>query len=513
MAKKSRNDAGELNLDSLMDAVTNVVGVLMIIFVMMALNLANSVRKILSELPPVTEEEHQQIKEQLQQTPPLEKTPEQIEQEQKLAQQELQKAIEQLNSIDVSDMQALAVMDLDSFRKKLDEAKKQRETEKSETDKLLAEVERLKALLDETPEYKPEPATIVRLPNPRPYPEQPNETRVLVAKEGVIVFNQNEFLAPLLDGLTKMSRDLTYREIKIDPFAKLLTEVLGDAKTAQQAWNDIAPLAATYQMEDVAGAWKALTAASLPASKEVLFGLGDISLTLRQPLPAVADAIVGLTKGDLLKWAALDPSKDPAKPTLKAVSKGGGLELTYGSKTDAVKNTPRDIMAYFKDLSERDGIKNRGRNVVIYDALRIQDALKRAAANPMFTRTFTFVPEVRPGQTNVFLKLAPASGGGESLDQIKRPESNFQRIMRQIAADANGVALFQVMPDAFSSYLEARLIADENKVAATWETLASLDLSLPIRDYTVQRFAKVAARRRAPGDTDIIIRGPKRSLD
>ena len=44
MAKKSRNDAGELNLDSLMDAVTNVVGVLMIIFVMMALNLANSVR-------------------------------------------------------------------------------------------------------------------------------------------------------------------------------------------------------------------------------------------------------------------------------------------------------------------------------------------------------------------------------------------------------------------------------------------------------------------------------------
>ncbi len=513
MARKSKNDGGELNLDSLMDAVTNVVGVLMIVFVMMALNLANNVRRILSELPPVTEEEHQQIKEQLQQTPPPKETPEQIDEQQKLAQQELQKAIEQLRSIDVSDMQRMQLMDLESFRKKLDEAKKQREADKQETDKLLTEVERLKALLDETPVYKPEPATIVRLPNPRPYPEQPKETRVLVAKEGVIVFNQDEFMAPIMDGLSKMSRDLTYRDIKIDPFAKLLLDVLGNEQMARQAWNDIAPLAATFQMEDAAGAWKALTAATLPASKEVLFGLGDIALALRQPLPAVAEAIAALSKGDLTKWAALDPSRDPAKPTLKAEAKGGGLELTYGSKTDSVKNTPRDIMAYFKTLSERDGIKGRGRNVTLYDAFKIQDALKRAASNPMLTRVFTFEPEIRPGQALVFLKLTPASGGGESIEQIKRPESNFQRAMRQIAADSSGVALFQVMPDAFASYLEARLIADENKVAATWETLAGLDLSIPIRGYDVQRFAKVAVRRRAPGDTDIIIRGPKRSLD
>ncbi len=511
MAKKSNQDSGELNMDSLMDAVTNVVGVLMIVFVMVALSLADSMQKILSELPSVTPEEHQKMKEQIEQKPPPKETPEQLEEKKIIAQQDLKKVIEELKSIDVADMQRMEFMDLETFRKKLDEAKKKRENEKQEVDKLLTEVERLKALLDETPEYKPEPATIVRLPNPRAYPAEPKETRVLVAKEGVMLFDQAEFLAPIMDGLSKMTNQLTYREIKIDPFAKLLESVLGSPQKAQQAWNDIAPLAATFQMEDVAVAWKALTEAGLPASKDVLFGLGDISLAIRKPLGAVGGAVAALSKGDLLKWPALDPSRDPAKPTIKAAAKGGALALTYGSKTDEVKTTPRDIMAYFKSLSERDGIKNRGRSVTIYDALKIQDALKRAAGNPMLSRVFTFEPEIRPGQTFVYLKLTPASGGGESLEQIKRTESNFQRTLRRLAADPNGVALFQVMPDAFATYLEARIIADQNNVPATWETLAGLDLSLPVRGYDVQRFAKVTTRT-GQGDA-IRIQGPKRSLD
>lgn len=511
MAKRARGNDGELNMDSLMDAVTNVVGVLMIVFVMMALNLANSVAKILSELPPVTPEEHQQMKEQLAQTPPPQETPEQIEEKQKLAQQESKKATEDLRTIDVSDMQKVQFMDLETFRKRLDEARLKREEEKKEVDKLLTEVERLKALLDETPEYKPEAATVVRLPNPRPYPAEPKETRVLVAKGGVIFFNQDEFMAPIMDGLSKMSSQLTYKEIKIDPFAKLLTDVLGTAQASQQAWNDIAPLAATFQMEDVAVAWKELTAAGLPATKEVLFGLGDIALTIRQSVGAVGTAVAALSKGDPLKWAALDPSRDPANPTIKAVMKGTTVALSYGSKTDEVKVTPKDLMGYFKDLAGRDGIKNKGRSVTLYDAFKVQDALKRAAGNQAFTKAFGFEPEIRPGQTLVYLKLTPTSGGGESLEQMKRPESNYQRTLRQIAADPNGVALFQVMPDAFATYLEARTIADQNNVAATWETLAGLELSLPVRGYDVQRFAKAPVRR--PTGDAVTIRGPKRSLD
>jgi hypothetical protein len=264
-------------------------------------------------------------------------------------------------------------------------------------------------------------------------------------------------------------------------------------------------------MEEVALAWKALTEAGLPASKEVLFGLGDISLAIRSKLGAVGEAVAALSKGDVAKWAALDPSKDPLKPIIKAVSKGGGLALSYGSKTEDVKATPRDLMGYFKGLSDQDGIKNRGKDVVIYDAFKIQEALKRASSNQSLTKAYGFVPEIRPGQTFVYLKLTPASGGGESLEAIKKPESAYQRTLRQIAGDPNGVAVFQVMPDAFATYLDARIVADENRVAATWETIASLDLTMPVRGFEVQRFAKAAAPRK-PGSA-VQIKGPKKSLD
>jgi hypothetical protein len=511
MAKKSNQDSGELNMDSLMDAVTNVVGVLMIVFVVVALSLANSMQKILSELPKVTPEEYEEMKKKQQENPPPPETPEQIEQKKIIAQEQLKKVSEELRSVDVSDVQKIQFMDMDDFRKKLAEAKEKREGEKKEVDKLLSEVERLKALLDETPVYVPEAASVVRLPNPRPYPAEPKETRVLVAKGGVLFFNEAEFIGPLADGLTKLSGQLTYKEIKIDPFAKLLTEVLGSPQKAQQAWGDIAPLAATYQMEEVALAWKALTEAGLPASKEVLFGLGDISLAIRAKLGAVGEAVAALSKGDVAKWTALDPSKDPLKPIIKAVSKGGGLALSYGSKTEEVKATPRDLMSYFKGLSDQDGIKNRGKDVVIYDAFKVQEALKRASANQSLTKAYGFVPEIRPGQTFVYLKLTPASGGGESLEAIKKPESAYQRTIRQIAGDPNGVAVFQVMPDAFATYLDARIIADENRVAATWETIASLDLTMPVRGFEVQRFAKAAAPRK-PGSA-VQIKGPKKSLD
>lgn len=45
-------------------------------------------------------------------------------------------------------------MDLDTYRKQLAD-RKEREAKKAETDKLLAEVECLKALLDQTPIYQP----------------------------------------------------------------------------------------------------------------------------------------------------------------------------------------------------------------------------------------------------------------------------------------------------------------------------------------------------------------------
>jgi hypothetical protein len=513
MAKK-KQDSSELNLDSLMDAVTNVVGVLMIVFIMLAVNTAKMVQKILSDLPPVTPEEHQQMVEQIKALPPPPADPEKLEQDRKKAEQDLKKVVEELRTIDTSEMASrMKFMDLDSFRKKLEETKKLREKEKTEVDKLIAEIERLKALLDDTPVYQPPPPTYVRLPNPRPYPKEPNETRVLVARQGVLHFNQKAFLQPILDGLEKAKSQLFYKEAKIDPFAEMLGKIYGTPAAAQQAWPEIAPFVGTFQMEYVAVAHKTLTAAGLPANRQALAALGDISIAVRSNPGVVAEALVAATKGDYSKWTALDTSRDPTKPNIKVTPGTGKITFTWGTRSTDVKATPRDIHNYFvKDLADMNGIKGRSRERTIYDAFAIRTMLERAASNPTFSGPFNLVPVIRPGSTTVQMQLTPKAGGGETLDQMRNEGSNYQRMLRQLKADPNGVAVYQVMTDAFDTYLEARKIADEIGVAATWEFLAGLDLSVNVSGYEVQRFALAPVQRPAKAGT-IRIAPPKKSLD
>lgn len=515
MAKKSKSGGSELNLDSLMDAVTNVVGVLMIVFVMMALNTAQMLQKILSDLPPVTPEEHQKLVEQMKKLPPPPADPKKLEEDKKKAEQEMKKATEELASVDTTQLQSqMKFMDLESFRQKLKDAKKKRETERAESEKLIAEVERLKALLDDTPIFKPEPPTFVRLPNPRPFPENPNETRILVAKQGVLFLNEKSFIDPIIGGLDKIKSQFEYKEVKIDPFMKMLTGIYGSPQAAQQAWTEIAPFVNTFQMDQIAMAHKALATAKLPATKQVLAAIGDISIVTRATPTGVAEAIVGAVSGNLTKWTALDPSRDPTKPTITATSSGAKINFGWGSKVVEVKATAKDIVDYFvKDLGGLDGIKNRSRDKVIYDAFKLQAVLERAAASPMMGgSSYTFKPAVKEGSTLVQLALTPKAGGGETLDQIRAEGSAYQRLMRQIQGDAKGVAIYQVMPDAFETYHEARRIADQIGVAATWEFLAKLDLTVNVRGYEVQRFAQVTTST-ATGGTAVRITAPKRSLD
>ena len=86
--------------------------------------------------------------------------------------------------------------------------------------------------------------------------------------------------------------------------------------------------------------------------------------------------------------------------------------------------------------------------------------------------------------------------------------------MRSIKSDPSGVALFQVMPDAFNTYLDARRIADEVGVPATWEFLKGLDLVANVTGFEVQRFTDgVASKSAAKPATGVTIAPPKRTLD
>lgn len=516
MAKRRHEGEFELPFVALMDTMTNVVGVLVIVLVMVGISMASAVKKVLTDLPMVDQAQFDELEKKVLANVSKDEA-KKIEEEQKKIEESLKKTVEELKTLDLAmTKQNIKVTDFADIQAKIDAQKKLRDLQKAKMEALLAELDRLKRLLDQTPVYKAPPSTYVRLPNPRPFPEKANETRVLVAKQGVLFFNEKGFVHPIMEGLDKVKGQLEYKEVKIDPFMKLLEKVLGSTAAAQQAWPEIAPFANTFQMEPVAQTFKILSAANLAPNKTVLQGIGDISLTIGATMPAVAEAIVAATQGDYARWVALDPSKDPAKLNIKAAANGGKVSFSWGAKTVEVRATPRDILNYFvKDLAEMAGFKNRSRTKVVYDAAKIQQMLDRAASNPVFAGSYVMKPTHPPGSTLMQLALTPKPGGGETLEQMHAPGSNYQRVLRQIKGDPSGVAIFQVMPDAFATYLEARKIADEIGVAATWEFLNKLDIAINVQGYEVQRFTPVPVTPPTPPGTapGVRIAVPKRSLD
>lgn len=225
MAKR-RADGGEgLNLDSLMDTVTNVVGVLMIVLIMVSLNIATSINKILSELPPVDVAELNRLKQEVKETAPKE-DPVKLEDEIKKLDEVVKKQTDELKTLDLSaTKQNIKMVDLDGLRKQLEERKKVRDDSKVEADKLLVEVERLKKLLDETPVYVPPPATVVKLPNPREIPENATMQRFIVTGGKVYYLNDAEFMKYVVQEIEKNQKNLVFGEVPVkDSFGNPVME-------------------------------------------------------------------------------------------------------------------------------------------------------------------------------------------------------------------------------------------------------------------------------------------------
>ncbi|MDB6119050.1 MAG: hypothetical protein JWO08_2831 [Verrucomicrobiaceae bacterium] len=512
MAKRRHTEDQELPFVALMDTMTNVVGVLIIVLVMVGITLAASVKKILSDLPPVTVEQHAELKKIVDANSPKE-DPKKLDEEKKKIEEVLAKVVENLKTLDLSrEAQQIKFIDLDAMKKQLADTKKERDAKKAANDALLAQVEKAKALLDQTPTFVPPPATVIRLPNPRPYPEKPNETKVLVAKQGALYFNQNEFLAPIIDGLEKTKAQLQFQNLQYEPFAPILENVLGSKAEAVKAWPKIGGLVNTFQMEQLAQAYKALSDAGFPPTKQYLSELGDIAAGLSQTLPVVAEAVAAASAGNLSKWIALDPGK---KGVIKASTVGTKVNFTYGSLVKEVRASPQAVQDYFKDLAKISSFKDRTKALTIYDNTKVEQALARAASNPFFSKGFAIKPVFTAGATAVKMELTPAAGGGETLEQMKLPTSNYQKLLRQVKADPNGVVVFQVMTDAVQTYHDARRIADEAGVAATWEFLTKLQIDINLTAFQVQRMVLTPKPKPvAPGTGPaVVIKAPPKALD
>lgn len=223
MAKRREAHDEELPFVALMDTMTNVVGVLIIVLVMIAISLADSMKKIFSELPPVTVEELQKVLQKLQDSTPK-VDPKEIEKQISDLEKQIKFINEELKTLDVTmEKSGIKNIDLDSLKKQLADRTKARNDKKILIEKLFAEIDRLKALLSEIPVYTPEPATVVKLPNPRPLPEKAVIQRFMVANNRVTYMNEEGFVKAVVAEIEKNKKNLTHPNPVKNAFGEVIT--------------------------------------------------------------------------------------------------------------------------------------------------------------------------------------------------------------------------------------------------------------------------------------------------
>lgn len=193
MAGRKKHQGEELPFVALMDTLTNVVGVLVIVLVLVGLGLARAVNKVLSDLPNVEQKDLEQLKKKLAETK-LPIDPKKIDEDAARLKQNAAKLAEQLKVMDVEpDNQKVNITDIEKLREQIEARKKERDAKKTGVEKMLAELDQLKKSLDTTPVVQPLPATVVRVPNPRPMPEKAEVQRFLVVNNRVLFLNDHGF--------------------------------------------------------------------------------------------------------------------------------------------------------------------------------------------------------------------------------------------------------------------------------------------------------------------------------
>lgn len=216
MARKSKSDTdGAINLDSLMDALTNVVAVLILVLILVQADVTRKVAKFIEDLRPASPEEVQQsnnlvaelagrkraIDHMLKQDAPA---PERIEEEKRriaLLEKDLK----------ANDRRLADLKELKALEAKL---RKERDAEHQATAGLQQEIARLEALLDRTPVLKAPPPAEVTIPNSRPVPPNAVVYHALAIRERIHMIDPHAPLKLFEEEFRKHKREWLVERIK-----------------------------------------------------------------------------------------------------------------------------------------------------------------------------------------------------------------------------------------------------------------------------------------------------------
>lgn len=176
-------------MDSLLDALTNVVGVLLLILIISSLGLSSAVKVIVDNLPEVTKEDLQELKIRADDT---RKNLKKLEQAAADTKKKPEKTLEQLMleiekiEVDNKDL-AKKSTDMEELRKKIADEEARKIAKEAEVTEAAAELAKMKAILAQTPEREAVAAKEVKMPNPR-IAEAESIAHYVVCKFGKIYY-------------------------------------------------------------------------------------------------------------------------------------------------------------------------------------------------------------------------------------------------------------------------------------------------------------------------------------
>ncbi len=183
--RRKTNSDGGVNLDSLMDALTNVVAVLILVLVLVQADVSKKVVEFMEGLKPATPEQVTNAGKRLASLQTESQRLEQLLSQEAPSPREIEAEKRQLALLEKDREQRQDLLaELDQLKKLAAQTKVRRDTEAQKTATIQQEIARLESLLDQTPVLKVEP-TVVGIPASRPIPKDAKIYYALVIHDRV----------------------------------------------------------------------------------------------------------------------------------------------------------------------------------------------------------------------------------------------------------------------------------------------------------------------------------------
>lgn len=235
MARRRRAEE-ERSMDALMDALTNVVGILLLILIVSSLGISAAVKKVVENLPEVSQEELDAMRisrdktlknlQELQQThsTTIENLP---------TEEEAKSLITELEDFEKDNSElAEKTSDIEEWMQKVEEEEAKKEESATKVADADTKNRELAAILAQTPEVEVKEATIVAMPNPRMADDRA-KALYLICKNQKLYFigDPYEHALKIRDVIDQNFDDLAYTETKTGSYTYAL-------KGTKRAAND-----------------------------------------------------------------------------------------------------------------------------------------------------------------------------------------------------------------------------------------------------------------------------------